>query len=221
LKVGAFLKSYQSPDRTTVTAGTRQEAVAMRAKSPGTDSSRFRTRRPDFSFDPQAAVGKQPLDGDKMELRYVRWIAGLRIYVGLLWLAYGTSKLNAEWVAPKGDLYEAAKYAADHITGPVHAFLNGVVLPNAPVFASLIAAGETLVGISLLLGLVTRAGAIGGMFLSLTYYFATGKYQERLGVESLELLLFITCLMLFALPSGSALSLDAVVRRTNVKRSNK
>ncbi len=143
----------------------------------------------------------------------MRWIAAFRIYIGLLWLAYGTSKLNSEWVAPRGDFYEAAKYASGHIQGPMHDFIVGIVLPHEKTFALLVAVGETLVGISLLLGLLTRAGAVGGMFLSFTYYLATGKYQFLLGVESLELLLFISCLMLLVLPSGRALSLDAVVHR--------
>ncbi len=148
-----------------------------------------------------------------MENQFVRWIASFRIYIGLLWLAYGTSKLNSEWVAPHGDFYEAAKYASDHIQGLMHDFIVGIVLPHQNTFAILVAVGETLVGVSLLLGLLTRAGALGGMFLSFTYYLATGKYQFLLGVESLELLLFIVCVTLLALPSGRALSFDAMAHR--------
>jgi uncharacterized membrane protein YphA (DoxX/SURF4 family) len=145
--------------------------------------------------------------------RSARWVAALRIYIGLLWLAYGTSKLNADWIKPKGDFYDAAKYSADHIQGPMHDFIFGVVLPHQSAFALLIGAGETLVGFSLALGLLTRAGTAGGMFLSLTYYFATGKYQFLLGVESLELLLFVVCLMLFVLPSNRVFSLDSLIGR--------
>lgn len=151
--------------------------------------------------------------------RFLHWVAAFRIYVGLLWLAYGISKLNAEWIKPNGDFYEAAKYAADHIRGPVRDFILGVVLPHQGTFALLIAAGETLVGISLVLGLLVRAGAAGGMFLSLTYYIATGKYQFLLGVESLELLLFVACLMLFVLPSNRVYSLDAVTHRRTLRES--
>jgi uncharacterized membrane protein YphA (DoxX/SURF4 family) len=95
----------------------------------------------------------------------------------------------------------------------MHDFIVGIVLPHQNTFAILVAVGETLVGVSLLLGLLTRAGALGGMFLSFTYYLATGKYQFLLGVESLELLLFIVCVTLLALPSGRALSFDAMAHR--------
>lgn len=118
---------------------------------------------------------------------------------------------------PRGDFYDAAKYASDHIRGPMHGFIVGVVLPHQNAFALLIGIGETLVGVSLVLGLLTCAGAAGGMFLSLNYYLATGKYQFLLGVESLELLLFISCLMLLALPSGRALSADAAIQRLRAR----
>jgi hypothetical protein len=51
------------------------------------------------------------------------------------------------------------------------------------------------------------------MFLSLNYYFATGKYQFLLGIESLELVLFAFSALLLVLPSESTLSLDRFLRR--------
>jgi uncharacterized membrane protein YphA (DoxX/SURF4 family) len=75
------------------------------------------------------------------------------------------------------------------------------------------------VGISRIFGLFTKAGALGGMFLSLNYYFATGKYAHRFGLESLELLLFVVCLLLLVLPSARLLSIDsAISKRLSSKR---
>jgi thiosulfate dehydrogenase [quinone] large subunit len=148
-----------------------------------------------------------------IENRTGRWLTFLRIYVGALWLAYGASKFESNWAAPNGEFYQATKFGADSIHGPMHDFIMTVVLPHQQIFGLLIAYGETLVGISLILGLFTRAGAIGGMFLSANYFFAQGKYQVYLGVESLEALLFVCCALLIATRTGAYLSLDALLFR--------
>jgi thiosulfate dehydrogenase [quinone] large subunit len=140
-----------------------------------------------------------------------RWLAFLRIYVGALWLAYGSSKFEPHWAAPNGEFYQAAKFGADSIHGPMHDFIMNVVLPHQQIFGLLIAVGETLVGISLILGLFARAGAIGGMFLSANYFFAQGKYQVYLGIESIEALLFVCCSLLVAGRTGAFASLDALL----------
>jgi len=149
-----------------------------------------------------------------MQPRYAAWLSFARVYLGLLWLAYGTSKLEPSWSTPTGEFVQAARYGTTLIHGPMHDFVVSFVLPHEEIFALLVAYGETLVGVSLLLGLFKNAGAAGGMFLSGTYYLAMGKYESRLGVESLEGLLFVFCLMLFVLPSTQLLSLDALAARS-------
>lgn len=145
------------------------------------------------------------------------WLAAARVYVGLLWLNYGTSKFEAQWA--RTEFLSAIKGCIADTSGPVREFLVTVVVPNQALFAQAIAIGETLVGIALVLGLFTNAGALGGMFLSLNYYVATGRYMHRLGIESLELLLFIVCLLLLVLPSARVLSLDAVISRRRSAKS--
>src|SRR5207237_6970169 len=53
-------------------------------------------------------------------------------------------------------------------------FLENVVVPNAAVFAPLVALGEFTVGVTLVLGLFTRLGAIVAMWLTLNYMLAKG-----------------------------------------------
>jgi uncharacterized membrane protein YphA (DoxX/SURF4 family) len=139
------------------------------------------------------------------------WLAAARVYVGLLWLNYGTSKFEPQWA--RTEFLSAVRVCIADTSGPVREFLVNVVVPNQSLFAQTIAVGETLVGISLLFGLLTRAGALGGMFLSLNYYFATGRYLHRFGIESLELLLFVVCVLLLVLPSARVLSVDALIPR--------
>ncbi len=149
--------------------------------------------------------------------RILRWLAAARIYVGCVWFAYGTSKFEPDWA--KTEFLSAVKDCVAHASGPMHAFLANVVVPNQGTFAWLIACGETLVGVALILGLFTKAGAIGGMFLSLNYFLATGQYKSRLGLESLELMLFVFSLLLLALPSARAFSLDSLLHRIRSRGS--
>jgi thiosulfate dehydrogenase [quinone] large subunit len=148
-----------------------------------------------------------------------RWFAFARVYVGLVWFAYGASKFEPNWAAPNGEFLSAVKDAVSKTSGPMHDFVVSVVIPNQHVFALLIAYGETLVGISLILGLLTKAGAVGGMFLSLNYYLATGQYRFLFGIESLELMLFVFCLLLLVFPSDAVLSVDSLLRRARAQRS--
>ena len=149
-----------------------------------------------------------------MQSRQLYILVFARIYVGFLWLAYGTSKFEQAWAAPKGEFFKTVRSIATQNHGPAHAFIVGVVLPNISVFARLIAYGETLVGISLLLGLFKNAGAIGGLFLSLTYYLVLEDYGFRLGFETLEGLLFVFCLLLLLLREAPRrFSLDLLLSR--------
>ena len=54
------------------------------------------------------------------------------------------------------------------------AFVRGVVLPHASLFASLVIAGESVVAISLLFGVATRLGALLAIVLLLNYASAKG-----------------------------------------------
>lgn len=142
----------------------------------------------------------------------MRALPFLRIYVGIVWLAYGTSKLTPDWAGGKHYFLAAVTDAAAGAGQPFRGLLTAFVIPHQAQFANLIAYGETLVGISLFLGVLTKIGALGGTFLSANYFFATGRYATRSGVESLELLLFVVCLYLFLTPSGARLGIDSLVR---------
>jgi thiosulfate dehydrogenase [quinone] large subunit len=57
-----------------------------------------------------------------------------------------------------------------HGGSPLTPLLTHLAIPHAAAFGALIAVCELLVGISALLGLLTRIGALGGLALSLTLY---------------------------------------------------
>ena len=89
-------------------------------------------------------------------------------------------------------------------------FLENVVAPNAATFAPLIALGEFTVGVTLVLGLFTRLGAITAMWLTLNYMLAKGLAA---GGGSTDRLFFALDLAFLLGSAGLAWALDGVRRR--------
>ncbi|MDL2342874.1 DoxX family protein [Deinococcus sp. MIMF12] len=119
----------------------------------------------------------------------------LRVYVGYEWLVAGWGKVTnpaGVWVgeqagtAVSGFLTGAlAKTGGDHpdVAGWYAWFLQHVALPNAAVFSYLVAYGEVLVGVALILGLFTGIAAFFGGVMNASYLLA--------GTVSTNPLLFI------------------------------
>jgi thiosulfate dehydrogenase [quinone] large subunit len=148
------------------------------------------------------------------------WLSFIRIGVGLAMLSQGINKLGVNVGGPPGQnwLVNAAPLKGileNAVKGPTidplyRSFLEGVVLPNVGLFAVLVTAGEILVGLSLILGLLTRLGAYGGAFLHLNYMLmkglpAGGGYTDKLFLL-LEIILAVTA-------AGYVLGLDGVLRQ--------
>jgi len=107
------------------------------------------------------------------------WPSLFRIVVGLFWLFFASQKWQGVgWMRP---LIESTA-RANPIPG-IHELLVAVVAPNWLPFALGQAAGETVAGIALILGLATRwAGVLGFLLaanLALTVAFATGDVGLR------------------------------------------
>ncbi len=106
----------------------------------------------------------------------------LRVYVGYEWLSAGWDKLHsAAWVGSSagtaltgfvnGALAKSSGAHAD-VQGWYSAFLQNLVLPHAAVWSALVAWGETLVGIALIVGLFTGIAAFFGSFMNVNYLLA-------------------------------------------------
>ena len=106
----------------------------------------------------------------------------LRLYVGYEWLAAGWGKLQSDaWVGSQaGTALTGFVNGALAKTSGAHpdvqdwyaAFLQNVVLPNAAFWCRLVAIGETLVGIALIVGLFTGIAAFFGAFMNVNYLLA-------------------------------------------------
>ena len=96
-------------------------------------------------------------------------------------------------------------------------FMQGIVVPNAEPFASLIRVGE--LGLGLLLGLLTNLAALGSMAFSLLLLLSQGGVRLGTGLgppEFLTINLVVALLSLVVLlaPDARSASLDRVFSRT-------
>lgn len=148
-----------------------------------------------------------------------RWLAVLRILVGLWFLKALTTKLDfvllggffpfvgvePRWIEMMPNIL--AKQIADNPILWYKSFLENTVVPNSVLFAQLTAWGEVLVGLSLVTGCFAGLGALGGLWLSLNYGLASAHLSSAsLGFHYM---LVITMITLFLARSGRAWGLDA------------
>ena len=140
-----------------------------------------------------------------------------RILTGLWWLIHGYLKLSSpHWAGSSGSAAGMMQQMASGSSGPYHDFLVSTVLPHAATFATLVALGETLVGVSLTLGLLTIVGGVGALFLLLNYWIAGGGYSELGGYSGLEVAMMILSAINIALPTGLCYGLDGVLFRRRI-----
>jgi len=140
---------------------------------------------------------------------YARWLALIRFYTGFFWIMHGLGKVrDPQWAAPAGNCATIIGQMIAHTSGPYHDFIANTVLPNVTVFAHLVAWGETLTGVSLLLGLLTRVGGLVGALLALNYWAAKGHFHRPSGYATLDTAAAVLSFIHFVLPTGNAMGLD-------------
>ncbi len=133
---------------------------------------------------------------------------GLRILMGVLWLANLTWKLPPDFGRhdPRGLLYsfhQAQHYA---LGAPLRRFMGDTVIPHFTLFGWQVFLVEAIAGVLLLLGWHTRLGGIIGLLqaIAITVLTARAPHQWFWGF-----VLFIAVSLLVAIvPSNRHLSLD-------------
>lgn len=148
---------------------------------------------------------------------YAFWLALLRIYLGVFWIAHALPKFTtAFFMPPDGVFAKMVAGGAGNATGAYHDLLLNVVTPNVLLFANAVRFGELFVGALLLLGLFSRLGALGGMFLLANYMLMQGEMTSLQGWTSLDGLAFAACALNFIVPTGRMIGFDALFTRRNV-----
>ncbi len=140
------------------------------------------------------------------------YLLPLRLWVGLSFILAGANKLG------KGNFGGGfADSVQSFVTGNLEnaygfykPFLESVVLPNTGLFAQLVAMGEFLFGLSVLLGLFTRLGAAIGIFMILNFTFTTGRGLWLPGMDAAYVWALLTLLICAA---GRSFGLDLLIRR--------
>lgn len=135
----------------------------------------------------------------------------LRLYAGYEWLVAGWEKLlSPAWIgAEKGSAMRGfiqgalSKTGGSHpdVTGWYATFLQDVVLPHTHFWSYVIAIGETLVGIALILGIFTGIAAFFGSFMNMNYLLAGS-------VSSNPILFVIAVLLILAWKTAGWWGLD-------------
>jgi thiosulfate dehydrogenase (quinone) large subunit len=122
----------------------------------------------------------------------------LRLYAGWLWLKAGWGKLNnPAWTGSQaGTALTGFVNGALGKTSGAHPdvqlwyawFLQHAVLPHVTLMSYMVAVGELLVGIALILGIFTGIAAFFGSFMNMNYLLA--------GSVSINPILFVIALFL-------------------------
>src|SRR5919202_2999835 len=137
-------------------------------------------------------------------------LAGGRIALGAYWLWEQHWKLPPEFGVhdPRGLMFSFQSSIEHPTLGLYKAFLQNLVVPNFYLFGWLVFVSETLIGLSLTLGLLTRAGALLGTLQSINLLVAQGATEEGpwlyLGLIAANLVVVVT-------PSNRQLSLDRLL----------
>ncbi|MRH42760.1 DoxX family membrane protein [Aquibacillus halophilus] len=98
-------------------------------------------------------------------------LAIIRVYLGYAWLTSGWGKVTGGFDATGFIQGAIGKATGEHpaVQGWWAAFLESVALPGSGVFSFLVAYGEVLVGIALILGLFTNFAALMGIIMNFAF----------------------------------------------------
>jgi thiosulfate dehydrogenase [quinone] large subunit len=145
--------------------------------------------------------------------KYVpRWILViLRLHLGVILLITVVGKMTGSQpfsVEMVGYLQNFSMRVAPAF---YQSFIQQVVLPHADLFSYLVLTGEVVAGVSLLLGLCTRVGAVVAMFLFLNYMFSKGNYFWSPNSE--DAAVFFSALVCCIGAAGRVFGVDAYLAR--------
>ena len=150
-----------------------------------------------------------------------RWVVLLRIVVGVwfvkaVWtkftLAFLWDLIPYPAVSPRFVAFHPKRIAEFAAGNPVEwykNFLEGTVLPNSKVFATLQTFGEAAVGLGLILGLVTGLTALVGLFLCLNYGLAS--QWMSFGQQGFHVLLVTSMIIFLCARAGRTWGLDGAI----------
>jgi uncharacterized membrane protein YphA (DoxX/SURF4 family) len=135
-------------------------------------------------------------------------IWGLRVLMGVMWWQQTLWKIPPDVGGLRYWMEQEAEHASIALQGDL---VRDVVLPNLAVFAPLVYLVELVIGVSLLVGLFSRAGALLGLLMGLNLWL--GLYSAP--HEWPWTYMFLVMIQAFFVidPPGRVLGADALRRR--------
>ena len=102
-----------------------------------------------------------------------KWVAFLRIVIGVFFLSQGLNKLD--WYTTSEFLRTSLDRYSLNASPATIWYQKHIAYPGIEAWSRLIPTGEMLIGIALVLGLLTRAALIGAIALVLNYHLTNGS----------------------------------------------
>ena len=118
-----------------------------------------------------------------------------RLYVGYWFLVTGFGKIGRGFLQGGALLPQLERFVAGTPHAWYKAWLANIVIPNEHAIAVLVTLGETLAGIALLLGALTRCSAAVGIFMVGNYLFAKGWPNPAASHDKDFLILLVVILL--------------------------
>lgn len=152
-------------------------------------------------------------DSWRQRTQQVGWVLlPLRGFVAFVFLYGGISKIaDRRFLDSSSPLSMHASVAAVRGSSPIGGLL-GTVEAHSFAFGILMAAGELAVGLGILLGLLTRVAAAGGMLLALSLWL-TVSWEAQPWFTSADLVYLFAFTPLLIAGAGGVLSADAWLAR--------
>ena len=142
-------------------------------------------------------------------------LLALRMLMGTMWWQQTLWKIPPNFDGLKFWMQQEADHAAIALQGTL---VRDIVLPNLVVFGPLVYLVEVTIGVSLLLGLFSRAGALLGLLMGLNLWL--GLYSAD-GEWPWTYMFLVVIQAWFVIdPPGRVLGADALLRRTSMVRSS-
>ena len=140
----------------------------------------------------------------------------LRVLMGTMWWQQTLWKIPPNFSGLKYWMEQEADHAAIVLQGEL---VRMIVLPNLTLFGPLVYLVELTIGVTLLLGLVSRAGALLGLLMGLNLWL--GLYSAQ-GEWPWTYMFLIIIQAIFVIdPPGRSLGADALLRaRCNAPSSS-
>ena len=160
-----------------------------------------------------------PFDAPVRAWALAEWaLLPLRLFLGLTFIYAALEKLsNPNFFNARSPISIQQQMVASVRVSPVHSLLAHLVGAAVPIGIA-ISLGELAIGVGALLGLWTRAAAIGGAILSFTL-FLTVSFHATPYFTGADIVFFFAWMPLIIAGGGTRLSLDARVAKRAAAKS--